>query len=284
MREGNRIARAPAGPCLLLSSRRGSLAFSPPGRIITIMLGTKAFRDIFAPHRRYGDIFPATVSAKGLPYLFTGREFNPIDGADSNYLKLQYSRARYYSFPLRRWLQRDPLEYVDGMNLYVYVQSNPIRFGDPFGLHNAKGCPEPEEGGFGSVLGGFFGGMIEDIEKLIQKKIGGNRWRVIPNDCSLTKVSHRGCIICKKRCKYICKVTVDIKIVFPTETCTLNLSASGVTVCTIGWVGCVLYIEPHACEDGMSGGKWEPEKEAKIKEFEKCLKRNLKLILGPIMK
>lgn len=122
MREGNRIARAPAGPCLLLSSRRGSLAFSPPGRIITIMLRTKAFRDIFAPHSRYGDIFPATVSAKGLPYLFTGREFNPIDGAA---LKLQYSRARYYSFPLRRWLQRDLIGYAGAVGLEWAVAADP---------------------------------------------------------------------------------------------------------------------------------------------------------------
>ena len=227
-----------------------------------------------------GDEVTASVSAKGLPYLFTGREFDPLDGAA---LKLQYSRARYYSLPLRRWLQRDPLEYVDGMNLYVYVQSNPIRFGDPFGLHNAKGCPEPKKGGFGSVLGGFFGGMIEGIEKLILKKTGDSHWFVDPDHCSLTKVSHRGCIICKKRCKWICKVTVDIKVVFPMETCTLNVSKSGVTVCTIGWVGCVLYIEPHACEDGMCGGKWEPGGKAKRDKFIKCLLRNLVLKLG-IMK
>ncbi len=81
-----------------------------------------------------GDEVTADVSAKGLPYLFTGREYDPLDGADSNYLKLQYSRARYYSFDLRRWLQRDPLEYSDGMSLYEYIQSVPTMKVDPNGL------------------------------------------------------------------------------------------------------------------------------------------------------
>ncbi len=89
------------------------------------MLGTKAFRDIFAPHRRYGDIFPATVSAKGLPYLFTGREFDPLDGADSNYLKLQYSRAQYYSFALRRWMQRNLIGYAGAVGLEWAVAADP---------------------------------------------------------------------------------------------------------------------------------------------------------------
>ncbi len=84
-----------------------------------------------------GDEVTATVSAKGLPYLFTGREFEPLDGAA---LKLQYSRARYYSFPLRRWLQRDPIGYVDGMSLYEYVNSNPILLMDALGLQSVKEC------------------------------------------------------------------------------------------------------------------------------------------------
>ncbi len=80
-----------------------------------------------------GDETASAVSAKGLPYLFTGREFDPLDGADSNYLQLQYSRARYYSYPLRRWLQRDPIGYADGMSLYEYVKSGPTKYTDPTG-------------------------------------------------------------------------------------------------------------------------------------------------------
>jgi hypothetical protein len=33
-----------------------------------------------------------------------------------------------------RWLQRDPIGYVDGMNLYVYVRCLPTGDQDPTGL------------------------------------------------------------------------------------------------------------------------------------------------------
>ncbi len=43
-------------------------------------------------------------------------------------------RNRNYHPDLGRWLQRDPLGYVDGMSLYEYVRGNPLKFLDPFGL------------------------------------------------------------------------------------------------------------------------------------------------------
>src|SRR5262249_20969802 len=66
-------------------------------------------------------------SAIGNPWMFTGRQFDEETG-------LYFYRARYYD-PLKgRFLQRDPLEYVNGSNLYEYVTSDPINFGDPTGL------------------------------------------------------------------------------------------------------------------------------------------------------
>src|SRR5690606_11490339 len=44
------------------------------------------------------------------------------------------AQARWYDPSTGRWLQRDPLRYVDGMNRYQYVVSNPLRFNDPRGL------------------------------------------------------------------------------------------------------------------------------------------------------
>jgi RHS repeat-associated protein len=65
------------------------------------------------------------------PYLFTGRR---VDFLDAGNLRLQYNRNRYYDYYTGRWLSHDPMEYVDGMNLYEYVRSNPIMLGDPCGL------------------------------------------------------------------------------------------------------------------------------------------------------
>jgi RHS repeat-associated protein len=66
-------------------------------------------------------------SIVGNPYLFTGRE---LDAESSDY----FYRARYYDPVKGRFLQRDPLDYIVGMNLYEYAQSNPINEVDPSGL------------------------------------------------------------------------------------------------------------------------------------------------------
>lgn len=44
-------------------------------------------------------------------------------------------RNRYYDPSEGRWITRDPAGYVDGLNLYQYVQGNPLMYFDPFGLH-----------------------------------------------------------------------------------------------------------------------------------------------------
>ena len=64
-----------------------------------------------------------TASAIGNPYLFTGRRYDPESG---NY----YYRARIYSPTLGRFLQSDPLGYVDGLNLYAYVGNNPLVYAE----------------------------------------------------------------------------------------------------------------------------------------------------------
>jgi RHS repeat-associated protein len=59
------------------------------------------------------------------PFQFTARE-NDETG-------LYFYRARYYSPQLGRFLKEDSLRQW-GENLFLYVQNNPLRFVDPFGL------------------------------------------------------------------------------------------------------------------------------------------------------
>jgi len=67
------------------------------------------------------------VSSLGNPYLYTGREYDSETG-------LYFYRARYYDAKLGRFQQSDPIKHYGGMNLYSYVQNNPINLIDPSGL------------------------------------------------------------------------------------------------------------------------------------------------------
>ncbi|MFA5652722.1 MAG: RHS repeat-associated core domain-containing protein, partial [Desulfomonilia bacterium] len=62
------------------------------------------------------------------PYGFTGREFDPETG-------LYFYRARYYDPMEGRFISKDPLGFAAGdVNLFGYVQNNPVNWIDPWGL------------------------------------------------------------------------------------------------------------------------------------------------------
>jgi len=60
-------------------------------------------------------------------YMFTGRRYDPETG---NY----YYRHREFDTYTGRFLQHDPIGYIDGLNLYEAFKSNSILYTDPFGL------------------------------------------------------------------------------------------------------------------------------------------------------
>ena len=67
------------------------------------------------------------VSAVKNVNLYTGRERDPETG-------LQLNRQRYYAAHLGRWVSRDPISYIGGLNLFGYVGNRPGYYVDPDGL------------------------------------------------------------------------------------------------------------------------------------------------------
>ena len=70
---------------------------------------------------------PASSSTIANEYLYTGRRLDPETG-------LQLNRNRFYASHLGRWVNRDPINYGGGPNLYGYVRERPTYYEDPYGL------------------------------------------------------------------------------------------------------------------------------------------------------
>jgi RHS repeat-associated protein len=81
---------------------------------------------------------PLASSSVGNRFLYTGRELDSETG-------LYYYRARYYSPSLGRFLQRDPVGYLIGSNLYTYTYNSPVNLTDPLGLFVVGGVTRPTD-------------------------------------------------------------------------------------------------------------------------------------------
>ena len=95
-------------------------------------------------------------SAIGNSVLFTGRDYDAETG-------LYYYRARTMHPSLGRFLQHDPLMYIDGSNLYSYVKNNPLLFIDSFGLT----CQYDEILSFARANFDLLNGIMNTIDSLI---------------------------------------------------------------------------------------------------------------------
>ncbi|MCB1195691.1 RHS repeat-associated core domain-containing protein [bacterium] len=49
-------------------------------------------------------------------------------------ISLSYFGARYYDALTGRFISRDPMEYIDGPNMYILATNNPLFWIDPWGL------------------------------------------------------------------------------------------------------------------------------------------------------
>ena len=106
--------------CMIVGSSTYYYHYDGLGSVIALSNSSKQIVEQYSY-----DVFgtPNTTSSVGNPYMFTGRQYD----AQSS---LYYYRARFYSPVLGRFLQPDPIGYVDGLNLYTYVGNNPLDWSD----------------------------------------------------------------------------------------------------------------------------------------------------------
>ena len=109
-------------------------------------------------HDGSGAVIPQ--SAIGNPFLFNAQYYDQEIG-------LYSYRARHYDPTLGRFLQRDPMGFVDGVNLYAYVGNNPINWVDPWGFNttasqfnSGAGKPSGQNSYIGNVTGSPFTGYV----------------------------------------------------------------------------------------------------------------------------
>ncbi|MDH3976860.1 MAG: hypothetical protein OEV42_21575, partial [Deltaproteobacteria bacterium] len=73
----------------------------------------------------FGNLVKGTLDKN---YTYTGREWDKEAG-------LYYYRARFYDPETGRFISKDPIGFAGGdVNLYSYVQQNPVNWVDPWGL------------------------------------------------------------------------------------------------------------------------------------------------------
>lgn len=85
--------------------------------------------------------FGESPSMTGTTHGYTGQRYEASTG-------LYYYKLRHYSPSLGRFLQPDPIDFDDGLNLYTYVHNDGLNLSDPLGLKS------PPPGGGGVPLGG----------------------------------------------------------------------------------------------------------------------------------
>ncbi|WP_319561737.1 RHS repeat-associated core domain-containing protein [Marispirochaeta sp.] len=105
-----------------------------------------------ANYSAFGEVLATTGSLDQEP-VYTGKGYDDEVG-------LYYYNARWYDPELGRFISEDPIK--DGVNWYVYVSNNPLKFVDPTGLHDTD---DPVENPFTGQDVNPDGTVVEDSDE-----------------------------------------------------------------------------------------------------------------------
>ncbi|MGH9670842.1 MAG: RHS repeat-associated core domain-containing protein, partial [Terriglobales bacterium] len=128
---GSVLARYAMGPGIdqpLAMLRSGATSYYQADGLGSITSVTDASGGLAASYAY--DSFGKPIQSTGTlvsPFRYTGREFDSETG-------LYYYRARYYDSNGGRFISEDPLGPAAGLSLYAYVNNDPVKLFDPWGL------------------------------------------------------------------------------------------------------------------------------------------------------
>jgi RHS repeat-associated protein len=99
-------------------------------QVLTNDSQTIAWKAAYTP---FGDAV-ASIQTVENPFRFPGQYYDPKTG-------LHYNYFRYYNPQTGRYITPDPIGLEGGINLFAYVQNQPINKIDPLGLQNVPELP-----------------------------------------------------------------------------------------------------------------------------------------------
>ena len=119
-------------------------------------------------------------SSIGNTILFTGREYDAESGT-------YYYRARSMHPNVGRFMQHDPLIYVDGMNDYSYVGNMPIIMFDAVGMSKKVTWAKTKK--YGIIIGGFLWSLLNNLASGPLSSLGSgvDIWNEVDKDSPGTK-------------------------------------------------------------------------------------------------
>jgi RHS repeat-associated protein len=120
------VGRAPMGAGSVLYYMHNDHLGTP--QVMTDTAGTVVWHGQYRPFGQVDEV----VNTVENPLRFPGQYFDAETG-------LHYNYFRTYDPSTGRYLESDPIGLDGGLNTYLYVNANPLRFTDPRGLDNV-GC------------------------------------------------------------------------------------------------------------------------------------------------
>ena len=117
------------GSLIAMKQSSGALQYyqyDPVGSVSKLTNSTGAVAGTYT-YDAFGNLTNTPPVGNANRYEFSTKEFDTRNG-------LYYFGARYYDPEVGRWLTPDSLGLIDGLNLYVYVNNNPLNLVDPYGF------------------------------------------------------------------------------------------------------------------------------------------------------